>query len=139
MHTGTVHTAVCTGACAVYNRDGLITSMEVAYLIHSISTQRLTQHIDLSTVRRVGTDSIESSTSGGGKCNLPHHTSDIKGASYTEQCHGVICRAGNQKCGTVITQRHSTHEPGDGWGGDTSDCAHHYCRVTFRHNYCGLR
>ena len=59
--------------------------LECTNLNHSTLIHRLTQHDELCAVRRVGTNSIGGRTSDGAKCTLPHHTSDIKGASDTEQ------------------------------------------------------
>ena len=106
MYTDTVqtHTIVRSGGlCDIRNRNRSVTS----YLIPSTFIQQLTQHDELCGVRRVSTNSIGGSTSGGGKDTVPHHASGIKGASDTEQCHGVICGAGNDKGDTVITQMHS--------------------------------
>ena len=77
-----------------------------------------------------GTNSIGSSTSNVGKGILPHHTSDIKDASDSEQWHGGICGAGKDKSDTIIVQKHSIQEPGDGWGRDTSGRAHQCTRGT---------
>ena len=67
---------------------------------------QLALQYELCVVWRVDTNSIGSSTGDDGKGTLSHHTSGIKGASDTQQWHGVIFEASDDKW----AQKHSIHE-----------------------------